>query len=106
MNRQERRRLGIKKKDPMVSIKQSDIDRMKEEATEKGCKMAFNLMLAVPAVVIYDHYGELMKKNGRVERFIDLCMDTYKCYEEGYVRIDEMAKILKNEAGVEIKGWY
>lgn len=29
MNRQERRRLGIKKKDPMVSIKQSDIDRMK-----------------------------------------------------------------------------
>lgn len=35
MNRQERRRLGIKKKDPMVSLKQSDIDRMKEEATEK-----------------------------------------------------------------------
>lgn len=27
MNRQERRRLGVKKKDPMISIKQSDIDR-------------------------------------------------------------------------------
>lgn len=72
MNRQERRRLGIKKKDPMVSIKQSDIDRMKEEATEKGCKMAFNLMLAVPAMVIHDKLGSLMK----------------------------------DEAGVEIKGWY
>lgn len=106
MNRQERRRLGIKKKDPMVSIKQSDIDRMKEEATEKGCKMAFNLMLAVPAMVIHDKFGSLMKKEGRVGKFVDLCMEEYKCYEEGYVRLDEMAKILKDEAGVEIKGWY
>ena len=105
MNRQERRRLGIKKKDPMVSIKQLDINAMKEEATEKGCKMAFNLMLAVPAMVIHDHYGELMKKNGRVERFIDLCMDTYRCYEEGYVTLKELAQILKDEAGVEIEGW-
>lgn len=106
MNRQERRRLEIKKKDPMVSIKQSDIDRMKEEATEKGCKMAFNLMLAVPAMVINDKFGSLMKKEGRVEKFVDLCMEEYKCYEEGYVRLDEMAKILKEEAGVEIEGWH
>lgn len=105
MNRQERRRLGVKKKDPMVSIKQSDINAMKEEATEKGCKLAFNLMLAIPAMVIHDNYGELMKKNGRVERFIDLCMDTYRCYEEGYVTLKELAQILKDEAGVEIKGW-
>ena len=90
----------------MISIKQSDIDRMKEEATEKGCKLAFGLMLAVPAMVIHDHYGELMKKDGRVSRFVDLCMEEYKCYEEGYVRLDEMEKILKDEAGAEIKGWY
>lgn len=45
MNRQERRRMGIKKKVPMISIKQSDIDRMKGEATAKGCKLAFTLMI-------------------------------------------------------------
>lgn len=106
MNRQERRRLGIIKKDPMVSIKQSDIDAMKEEATAKGCKLAFNLMLALPAMVIHDKYGLLMKKEERVGRFVDLCLEQYKCYEEDYVRLDEMAKILKDEAGVEIKGWY
>ena len=104
MNKQERRRMGIKKKDPMISIKQSDIDAMKEEATAKGCKFAFNLMLAIPAMVIHDHYGELMRKDGRVKRFIDLCMNTYKCYEEGYVTLQELAQILKDEAGVEIKG--
>lgn len=106
MNRQERRRLGIKRKDSMISIKQSDIDRMKEEATEKGCKLAFGLMLAVPAMVIHDHYGELMKKDGRVSRFVDLCMEQYKCYEEGYITLEELAKCLKDEAGVEIEGWH
>lgn len=89
----------------MVSIKQSDIDRMKEEATEKGCKFAFGLMLAVPAMVIHDHYGELMKKDGRVSRFVDLCMEQYKCYEEGYITLEELAKCLKAEAGVEVDCW-
>jgi len=105
MNRQERRRLGIKRKDPMVSIKQSDIDRMKEEATEKGCKLAFNLMLAVPAMVIHDKFGSLMKKDGRLERFVDMCMEEYKCYEEGYVTLEDMAKILKDEAGIKLEGY-
>ena len=105
MNRQERRRLGIKRKDPMISIKQSDIDRMKEEATEKGCKLAFNLMLAVPAMVIHDKFGSLMKKDGRLERFVDMCMEEYKCYEEGYVTLEDMAKILKDEAGINLEGY-
>lgn len=35
MNRQERRRLGVKKKDPMVSIKQSDIDAWKSISAMK-----------------------------------------------------------------------
>lgn len=78
----------------MVSIKQSDINAMKQEATKKGCKLAFNLMLAIPAMVIHDHYGSLMKKDGRVSRFINLCMEEYKCYEEGYVTLQELAKCL------------
>ena len=105
MNRQERRRLGIKKKDPMVSIKQSDINAMKEDATTKGCKLAFQLMLVLPAMVIHDKFGSLMKKDGRLERFVDMCMEEYKCYEEGYVTLEDMAKILEDEAGIKIKGY-
>lgn len=89
----------------MISIKSSDIKAMKEEATEKGCKLAFTLMLVLPAMVIHDHYGEIMKKDGRVSRFVDLCLEQYRCYEEGYVGLEELAKLLKDEAGVEIKGW-
>ena len=105
MNRQERRRLGVKKKDPMISIKSSDIKAMKDEATAKGCKFAFQLMLVLPAMVIHDHYGELMKKDGRVSRFVNLCMEQYKCYEEGYITLQELAKCLKDEAGIKIEGY-
>lgn len=76
----------------MVSIKQSDVNAMKQEATKKGCELAFNLMLAIPAMVIHD-------------KFVDLCMKEYKCYEEGYVTLQELAKCLQDEAGVKIKGW-
>ena len=105
MNRQERRRLGVKKKDPMISIKSSDIKAMKEDATTKGCKLAFQLMLVIPSMVIHDKFGSLMKKDGRVERFVNLCMEQYKCYEEGYITLQELAKCLKDEAGIKIEGY-
>ena len=105
MNRQERRRKGILRKDPMISIKSSDIKAMKDEATAKGCKLAFTLMLVIPSMVIHDKFGSLMKKDGRMERFVDMCMEEYKCYEEGYVTLEDMAKILEDEAGIKIKGY-
>lgn len=62
-------------------------------------------MLAIPVMVIHDKFGSLMKKEGRVEKFVDLCMEEYKCYEEGYVRLEELAKCLKDEANIEVDCW-
>lgn len=75
---------------------------MKQEATKAAADWAFFMMLAIPAMVIHDHFGEIMKKEGREQRFVDLCLDTYKCYEKGLVDIRELKQILKEEAGVEI----
>lgn len=102
MNRSERRRLGIKKREPSITIKMEDINRMKQEATKAAADWAFFMMLAVPTMVIHDHFGDLMKKEGREQRFVDLCLDTYKCYESGLVDIQELKQVLKEEAGVEI----
>lgn len=64
----------------------------------------FFLPMKVPTKTFQEK--KLRTVKGRVEKFVDLCMEEYKCYEEGYVRLDEMAKILKEEAGVEIEGWH
>lgn len=57
MNRQERRRRGILRKDPVLNLRREDITRMKNDATEKAAKRAFDLMLAIPSMVIHDHFG-------------------------------------------------
>ena len=103
MNRSERRRLGIKRREPTINIRMEDVEQMKKEATKAAADWAFFMMLAVPTMVIHDHFGELMKKEGREQRFVDLCLDTYKCYEDGLVDIRELSEVLKDEAGVEIE---
>lgn len=65
MNRQERRKAGIKKTEPIINIKVSEIDRIKEEAVAKGCERALFLLLAIPVMIIHDKFGELMKKDAK-----------------------------------------
>lgn len=103
MNRSERRRLGIKRREPTINIRMEDVEQMKKEATKAAADWAFFMMLTVPTMVIHDHFGELMKKEGREQRFVDLCIDTYKCYESGLVDIQELKQVLKDEAGIEIE---
>lgn len=63
----------------------------------------FFLPMKVPTKTFQEK--KLRTVKGRVEKFVDLCMEEYKCYEEGYVRLDEMAKILKEEANIEVDCW-
>lgn len=104
MNRSERRKLGIKKREPTINMRMEDVENMKKEATKAAADFAFLMMLAIPTMVIHDHFAEIMKKDGREQRFVDLCIDVYKCYESGLVDIQELKQVLKEEAGVEIGG--
>lgn len=115
MNRQERRRAGVLKKDPVRMIKQSELDRMCREAVAKGAaKLAadakaeavgklFEELIAIPVMVIHDHFGELMKKDGREERFADMCLDLFDTVEKGFVTPKELRQCLFEEAGVRIR---
>ena len=102
MNRQERRKAGIKKTEPIINIKVSEIDRIKEEAVAKGCERALFLLLAIPVMIIHDKFGELMKKDGREARFADLVAELYDTYEKGYVSLDDLATCLEQEAGIKM----
>lgn len=107
MNRAERRRLakqGIDvKKDPVINIKQSDIDKMKMESAEQAAEMAFFLMLAIPTMVIHDHFGDLMKKQGREQNFVKWCLNTYECYGQGLVSLEDLQQCLYEEAGLRME---
>ena len=111
MNRSERRKLARMGKevpaDPSIRIKKKDIDGMKAQATKEAAETAFLLMLAIPATVIHNHYGKLMRKqvNGksRIERFTDMCIDLYCRFQDGEVTLEELQNTLYEQTGIQFR---
>lgn len=70
MNRAERRRQAkltgsSVAKDPIISMKKSDIDRIKREAAEEATETAMVLLLSIPIKVMHEQFGWGMKRDCR-----------------------------------------
>lgn len=104
MNREERRRKGIKGKEPVINIKVSDIEKMKSDAVKEASNLAFKLMLSIPVMVLHDNYGKLNRLNvdgkTREERFAEMVLDLYNSFEKGDVTLDDLMQCLKDETGM------
>lgn len=103
MNRAMRRATGSRLKEPVYTLTQSQIQMMKKDATDKAIDTAFVLMLGLPAMVIEGHYPQLMKKEDRVQTFIDLVLEQYDCFNQGYVTLDEIHAYLQDNFGIKIE---
>ena len=107
MNRAERRKLGVKNKESVFTMKKSDIDKIKEDATHQSMEIAFKLMLAIPVKVLSENYGKITKLNvdgkSREERFTDLCLKLWDDFNENKVSINDLEKSLNDLTGIEIK---
>ena len=57
MSRQQRRKLGLKGHEPVINMKQSDIKKIKQEATEQAVDAAMVLLLGIPVKVLKEKYG-------------------------------------------------
>lgn len=107
MNRAERRRTGKKGHEPVINIKTSDINQIKENAIMEASNKAFFLMLAIPVMVIHDKYPQLMRRDvegkSRAERFADMCLDLYDSFDRGYITLEDFHQCLWEEAGIKIE---
>lgn len=100
MNRAERRRRGIKNKEPVLNVKVSDISKIKENAVNQAADTAFVMMITIPLMVLRDKYGFGKK---RLEVFSDYVLDLYESFDKGYITFDDLKETLKEEAGIEFK---
>lgn len=104
MNRAERRRAGRKENtEPTYNLKLSDIKERERQAYKKGVNEAFFLMLSIPCLVVHDKFGELMRKDGREERFVNHCLNTFQAFKDGYFTMEELQKCLYEEAGLKVE---
>lgn len=102
MNRQQRR-MAQKKglpvtHEPVFNMKQSDIKKIKQEASEKAVNTAMILLLGIPVKVLKEQYGWSMKK--RLPEFCEAMIDVYTDFSNGDLTLEQFADLIYQECGV------
>lgn len=97
----EKKKQKAKKATYMLTLEQ--IEQMKKAQQREAVDKAFVLFLGLPVMVIHDYYGKLNKKDGREERFLNLVIEQYYAWRDGYISLDDVRKCLKDECGLEIE---
>ena len=82
-----------KKKNPVVHLKQSDVKRMKEDATNEALKGAMILFFTV----MRDKEGYGIK---RLKRLYNEITDLAGSMKEGYIKMADLEKVLLEEANI------
>lgn len=116
LSRQVRREIERKKsKNVVLTVKPDYLKDLCSQAVAKeAAKLAtdakgvamerlFEELIAIPVMVIHDHFAALMKKDGREERFAEMCLELYDTVEKGFVIPAELRQCLFEEAGVRFK---
>lgn len=86
------------------AVKQ-EAEKLAAHAKNEAVSRLFEELIAIPVMVmvIHDHFGELRKKDGREERFAEMCLELYDTVEKGFVTPAELRQCLFEEAGVRFK---
>lgn len=98
MNRQERRRQKLDSKPKTYTLTDTQIAQMKADAVEQASSKAFIAMLGLPLVALRKFgFGK-----ERLERFEEELLRQYRCFEQGYITLDELKQIIRDETGMEV----
>lgn len=90
-------------KDLCAQAVQQEAAKLATHAKNEAVSRLFEELIAIPVMVIHEHFGELMKKDGREERFAEMCLELYDTVEKGFVTPAELRQCLFKEAGVRFK---
>ena len=56
-------------------------------------------MLGLPLIVLRDDFGFGKQ---RLERFEDRLMEQYECFDEGYIDLETLKKVIRQETGAAV----
>lgn len=87
-------------KEPTYTLKQSDIDRIKKDATDEAVGKALILMLGLPCMALRDKFGF---GKIRLERFTDETLDLFDSLNKGYITFEDCLECLHDETGISIE---
>ena len=85
-----------KKKNPVITLRESDIRRMKKEVTDDAVRSAFVIIF----MVMHDKWGFGKK---RLARLLKQTAELSEMIAEGDVSLAQLKRILKDEQGIEFE---
>lgn len=85
-----------KKKNPVITLRESDIRRMKKENTDDAVRKAFVIIFTV----MHDKWGFGQK---RLAKLLQQTIDLSEMIDQKphHVTIEQLIKVLKDELGIE-----
>lgn len=98
MNRNERRKQGNPVKPKTYVLSENQIENIKNAAVRE----AFQMLLSIPLVVLYDKFGF---RKVRLDRFLHYALGWVDSIQTGEITLDEMLKICRDEAGIKIEDY-
>lgn len=109
MSRAERRRADriSGKGEKIYTLTQSQIDEMViQRVTQEMPRVteeALVTMIYNSIMVIEGHFGELMRKDTRVQKYVDLLQFQMECFGDRAVTSEDMRRYLKETYDLEVK---
>ena len=108
MNRQERRKAGIKAKTPTYNFTMQQINKMVEQKAykllkEKADECVDNVMKIVTTVALWVLRTKFGYGKERLARFIEEYNELIDSINKGYLNFDDINEALKSEVGTNIK---
>lgn len=98
MNRQERRRQKLDCKPKTYILTDTQIAQIKSDAVAQASSKAFVAMLGLPLVALRKFgFGK-----ERLERFEEELLRQYRCFEQGYITLEELKQIIRDETDMEV----
>ncbi len=105
MNRKLRRKTKESGKEPVYTLKKSQIDQIisiaKKEERERAIEEAFLLMVAIPVKVMYDKYGWRLRK--RLPEFAEAITDEYQSFSDGEITAEDYRQFVYEQCGLMFK---
>lgn len=102
MNRAERRRLEKQgkdvPKDPVISIKTSELQQIKNEVRKEAVDTAMILLLGIPVKVLHDKYKWGTKK--RLPKFGEAVLEVYEDFSKGNLSLEDFSELIYRECGI------
>lgn len=101
MNRQERRKQKIPVKPKTYTLTDQQIAKLKADAVKEASEKAFVAMLGLPLLTLRDEFDF---EREELERFMDKLISEYECFDQGYVSLGDLKRVIKEETGLKVLG--